>query len=52
MERMIEAENNDAIGTFQWSSQLRYYYNKDNKGVTVKVRKPVINSAPVVRQHV
>ncbi|XP_056010102.1 uncharacterized protein LOC125667097 [Ostrea edulis] len=36
MERMIEAENNDAIGTFQWSSQLRYYYNKDNKGVTVK----------------
>lgn len=38
MERMIEAENNDAFSTFQWNSQLRYYYNKDTKGVTVKVR--------------
>nr|XP_022320176.1 dynein beta chain, flagellar outer arm-like isoform X6 [Crassostrea virginica] len=36
MERMIEAENNDAFSTFQWNSQLRYYYNKDTKGVTVK----------------
>eukprot|EP00105_Crassostrea_gigas_P044993 XP_019929141.1 PREDICTED: dynein beta chain, ciliary isoform X4 [Crassostrea gigas] len=36
MERMIEAENNDAFSTFQWNAQLRYYYNKDTKGVTVK----------------
>lgn len=47
LERMIEAENNDAIGTFQWSSQLRYYYNKDNKGVTVKVRKQVFNGKEI-----
>lgn len=39
MERMIEAENNNAFSTFQWNSQLRYYYNKDTKGVTVKVRE-------------
>lgn len=39
MERMIEAENNDAFSTFQWNAQLRYYYNKDTKGVTVKVRE-------------
>lgn len=41
MERMIEAENNDAFSTFQWNAQLRYYYNKDTKGVTVKVRERV-----------
>lgn len=41
MERMIEAENNDVFSIFQWNVQFRYYYNKDIKGVIVKVRERV-----------
>ena len=38
MERMIETESKEAISSFDWNAQLRYYFNKDNKSVTVKVK--------------
>ncbi|KAK3108743.1 hypothetical protein FSP39_014630 [Pinctada imbricata] len=36
MERMIEIESKEAISSFDWNAQLRYYFNKDNKSITVK----------------
>jgi len=37
IERIIESDAGAEANSFDWSAQLRYYFNKDNKSITVKV---------------
>lgn len=37
IERMIENENDQLTSSFDWRSQLKYTFDKDNKSVPIKV---------------
>lgn len=37
IERIVDSDAGAEANSFDWSAQLRYYFNKDNKSISVKV---------------